>query len=270
MPATPHKRPVFKEDWRRVTERSLNEKDGIPAVVKRHPALENWSSLRRAPSGRAGDELRYALKIAISDYDHDLVGACLKRSSEIVTAGKEDRRWDTWWAPTRRVELGKLLLTGVIVRAWREDANLVESDLVNAGRQIAEGARERPVWTELAQSEFLEGIQALVIAGALETSRDLVHTAEPFKSTRSHYDWNCKLIELLLERPADSSIQEHVDPYFDSIRDPNAGTKSPAQVQDRLLGIPVLRLRLALIRWIYIERQPVAGNWRQIIQQIGY
>ena len=39
---------------------------------------------------------------------------------------------------------------------------------------------------------------------------------------------------------------------------------------ENLVGIGLARLRLALIRWIYIERKPIAGNWRHIIGQIGY
>src|SRR5690606_23585538 len=37
MNATRYVRPVFRETWARITEESLNERDGIPAVVKHHP-----------------------------------------------------------------------------------------------------------------------------------------------------------------------------------------------------------------------------------------
>ena len=270
MNATRYVRPVFREAWARITEESLNERDGIPAVVKHHPALENWSTLRGAPSGRASDELRYALKIAISAYDHQLVGVCLQRTLEIVSAGEQDPRWDTWWAASGKVERGKLLVTGELAHAWLNDADLNSDNLAYAGRDTSEGALQRPIWSELAQSEYLHGIQALVVSGALESANELLRGARKFTSVQSHYDWNSRLVGLLLEHSSESTLQDHFDPYFDQVRDPTISTQSAIHKQDRQLGIPLLRLRLALIRWIYIERQPVAGNWRHIIGQIGY
>jgi len=75
---------------------------------------------------------------------------------------------------------------------------------------------------------------------------------------------------LIYQHDHPDTVRPRFDAYFDKIRDPFFNPPRDNPRGENLPGLPLLRLRLALIRWIYIERQPVAGNWRNIIAQIGY
>jgi len=268
----PLSRKTLNGIWHKAAKSSLDDKDGITAVVRTTHPLDNWDSLRGAPSGRAEDELRCALQIAPAVYDHPLVSLCLKRSLDVVNAAERDQRWNTWWAPVRDVEHGRLLSIGLLARAWLYDTEIDATALVQAGIEILRGALgERPSWTELAQCEYLDGIQLLIIARRLNEAQGKLQMRRKFRRIETHYAWNADLIRLLLDDYKDGkSLKQHFDLYFDQIRNPSFEASQTNLHVGTIFGVPFLRLRLALIRWIYIERQPVAGNWRNIIAQIGY
>lgn len=88
---------------------------------------------------------------------------------------------------------------------------------------------------------------------------------------RRYHGWHEHLIHLLQGPSIDESdLRKHFDIYFDELRDPLSPPPANGSEGDNLPGITLICLRLALIRWIYIERKPIAGNWRHIIGQIGY
>lgn len=264
-----HERLILKPDWSRATQRSLDQKDGIPAAIRRMQALADWNTLRGAPSGRAEDELRHALQIAASEYDHPLVGACLSRALEIISAGEKDDRWSTWWSAARNVEHGRFVSVGELARAWTQDRELDGPLLSQANSEILKGAiEERPSWSELAQCEYVDAVQMLILSGDLEAARCRLKIGKRFTRVQRYYDWNLRLLDLL-PSATPTDVSAHLDPFFDEVRHPEFPPRERHE-GTIVFGVPFLRLRLALIRWIYIERQPVAGNWRHIIGQIGY
>jgi len=265
-------RAKVDRDWAKNLQRELDPSDGIPAVIKRRGALSCWEQLRSAPSGRAEDELSYALQIAPAEYEHPLVETCLKRSLQIIHAGAQDERWHTWWSVARDTDHGRFWSTGEFARAWLDDSDLNTTVLISASTEILRGAiEERPVWTELAQCEYIDGVQLLIIAGEPSEAAVKLKIRKRFNRVQRYYDWNVELLNLLNSNLDDrEQLSNHLDPYFDEIRNPAFHVRPTEKDGDIVFGIPLLRLRLALIRWIYIERQPVAGNWRHIIGQIGY
>src|SRR5690606_17551522 len=165
-------RVTLRTAWLENLSRELSQEEGIPAVIRRRGALSNWTKLRSAPSSRLETELGYALQIAIGDYDHPLVRACLNRALEVSVAGETDPRWNTWWAATRTVEHGRFLSASDLANAWAKDASINAGHLLRASEEIIRGAREdRPAWTEMAQSEHIHGIQLLLLAGRLEEAK---------------------------------------------------------------------------------------------------
>ncbi len=258
--------------WIESLQKQLDQNQGIPAVIKRRLALSDWEKLRSPPSGRAEDELSFALDIAPGKYDHPLVDTCLKRCLQVIDAGAGDERWSTWWSLVRAVEHGRFTSTGQFARAWTDDSDLDASLLASAAAEVLHGVlTDRPVWTELAQCEYVDGVQLLILAGELKRAAEKLQIRKKFNRVEHYHTWNVRLLELL-ERSAnnENALKDHFDPYFDKIRDPRFHVQSTEVDGNILFGIPLLRLRLALIRWIYIERKPIAGNWRHIIGQIGY
>lgn len=268
--AYPRRRLI--DSWREAAKNHLDTKEGIPAVLKHFPALQDWEKVRSLPSGRAEDQLRYGVLIATTNYDHELVPVCLGRAIEVADAGAQDSRWDTWWSETRHIERGKLSSVGVLAKAWLHDDEIDAHAVTSAAHEILKGSvEERPSWTEMAQAEYLYGVQLLLCGGQLEQAHRALSPPKDFARMYHYYGWLKRAIELLTEPSVrEAPLRKHYDSYYDHLRDPFFAAPANGSDQDNLPGLALIRLRLALIRWIYIERQPVAGNWRHIIGQIGY
>jgi hypothetical protein len=266
------RRRSLAQEWKKLLVRSLDSKTGIAAVVRSNPALGDWSLLRSAPSGRAEDELRFAVQIAAADYDHALVNFCLRRCLEVVEAAKKDQRWETWWSSSRNVEYGRLLTAGEFARSWLADADLDSGNLMSVAELLRAGSiDDRPVWSEMAQSEYLHAVQVVILAGQPTQAAKMLGVRKSFRAVQRYFDWHVTLLHLLTAGSIDTSkLLAHFDPYFDELRDPFFESPINDPTGNNVVGVAHVRLRLALIRWIYIERQPVAGNWRHIIGQIGY
>jgi len=270
MNASSYQQSILRPRWVEATKRSLDERNGIPAVLRQMQPLSDWEMLRGAPSGRVEDELRNALQIAASEYDNPLVRTCLLRALEVVSAGAEDYRWNSWWSVSRNVDHGRFISTGEFARAWLEDRKLNNSLLVEASGEILKGAlEERPTWSELAQCEYVDGVQLLILSGDLAAASQHLSIKKTFNRVQRYFDWNVRFLEMLPSASRESLLA-HLDAFFDEVRDPAFPPPRELRGANIVFGVPLLRLRLALIRWIYIEQQSVAGNWRHIIGQIGY
>jgi hypothetical protein len=272
MIRTTQGRSTLRGKWLEALKAELDPKQGIPAIIKKRDALSSWSELRSAPSGRTETELTYALQIAIGDYEHPLVQKCLRRALEVTSAGENDERWYTWWAASRQVEHGRFLSAGQLANAWLLNDEVDRARFMNASEELLRGAREdRPVWTEMAQSEYVHGIQLLLIAGEVSEAVGRLTIDAKFNRVQRLYNWHVRLLELLGNHTCNqTALEAHFDPYFNELRDPFFRAPANDLNGNNLPGLALLRLRLALIRWLYIERQPIAGNWRHIIGQIGY
>jgi hypothetical protein len=269
---TAYQRQVLRPLWLDTLDRNLDPTNGIPAVIRNHPALSKWEQIRSVPSGRAEDQLTYAITIAAVRYDdHPFVAICLARAAEIHAAGRHDQPWGTWWSTARSVEHGKFVSAGCLAAAWSKDSEPERDELLAAAAEILIGAtRERPVWSEAAQGEYIQGIQELIIVGELQLAAEKLRMPKGFDEIPRHYAWHTALLDLLLAPSSRSEeLTNHFDGYFDLVRSPRFASGS-FRATDTLFSLDLIRLRLALIRWIYIERKPIAGNWRHIIGQIGY
>ena len=220
MNARGYERSILQPHWAKATRRSLNDKDGIPAAIRQMHPLSDWGLLRGAPSGRAEDELRHALQIAASEYDHPLVRTCLSRALEVITAGAKDDRWNTWWSVSRNVEHGRFVSVGEFARAWAEDRELDAALLAEASAQILKGAlEERPSWSELAQCEYMDGVQMLILSGDLETARRRLRIGKRFNRVQRYFEWSVRLLDMLPSAASDD-MSAHLDPFFDEVRNP--------------------------------------------------
>jgi hypothetical protein len=266
-----YERLRHRPQWLTLHKRNLDPREGIPAAVKNHAPLEDWDKLRSPPTARLEDELRLASTIAAAEYDHALVATCLQRAFAIAVAGAEDDRWGSLWKSTQRINHAKFLSAATLVKAWLTDNELDQASLVSAAREIHTGAlTDRPTWSELAQSEHIHGTQLLLMARDIEAACAKVVAPKSFDRVQRYFSWFSKFLNLVEADSDPHLIRTHFDSFFDVVRDPFIEVPTNDVHGNNLPGLALIRLRLALIRWIYIERQPVAGNWRHIIGQIGY
>ncbi len=264
-----NQRKSIRSEWNEAFARELDPEEGIPAAISRRDALSNWEKIRSVPASLIEAELQYALYAATADYDDPLTVRYLERAVSVYRAGEGDPRWGTLWAATYNVEHGRFTSCGELAAAWLEDRTPNISRLRTAAVNLLAGSRaERPVWSEMAQSEYLHGIELLLIIGDIATAIDKLKVRVRFASTSRYH--SCLLhISQLLADSDHTRVEAIFDPYFDRIRSPFFYQRADRR-DENIADVEQLRLRLALLRWIYIERQPIAGNWRRIIEQIGY
>gem|GEM_PF-1071555 len=275
MDLEPHQqqsRKTLRDKWLQFHVENVASGRGLQRALDRHGPLDNWASLKSAPTARLEDELRLALQIAAADYDNSLVHRCIQRAITISEAGLKDERWSSQWRSTINIDYGRFLSAAIFVKAWACDAELDQSQLYSSGLQVCRGAvSDRPVWTELAQSEYISGTQLVLLAGSPTKAFELLQAPRTFCRVHDYYSWFTQFLKTLIyQHDHPDTVRPRFDAYFDKIRDPFFNPPRDNPRGENLPGLPLLRLRLALIRWIYIERQPVAGNWRNIIAQIGY
>jgi hypothetical protein len=262
-------RTSLRREWQQVLARELDPDHGIPAVINKQKPLDGWDKVRSIPSSVVEVELECALQIAAADYDNPLTSVCTHRAAEVFRAGEEDPRWNTWWARVRHVERGRFISSGELAAAWVEDREPDFSKLRQAAADLILGSRsERPTWADLEQSEYLHGVELMLITGDFDNAQEHLDVRYSFKYVVRHHAWLSRIAQAL-SRSDYADIQDNFDPYFDRIRSPFFYDRADKQ-EESLYAVPALRLRLALLRWLYIERQPIAGNWRYIIEQIGY
>lgn len=266
-------REQLRAEWLDALKRHLDLREGVPAIVRSRAPLADWEKLRSSPRTRMETELLNGLQVAIADYDHPLVRHCLARAIEVAEAGEQDSRWTTVWSATRTINHGAFTSAAALARAWAANAQPDPEQLIIASNEILVGAQQdRPTWTELAQSEYLHGIQLLLINQDVRDAADSLATGKDFSRVARYWEWQSRFVTQVLSSNVDdaATTRSHFDRYFDRIRTPQFQPPPNDPYGKNILDIGLMRLRLALLRWIYIERKPVAGNWRHIIGQIGY
>ena len=213
----------------------------------------------------------FALALAPSDFGHPVVRSFLDRCLAVVSAAEVDERWNSTWKAWKKGSLAALVATKVIANAWAHDSDMDMATVSRAGCELAEAACERRLgWSELAQSTYIRAVQLTMIVNPL-AAQTMLGLERDFDRVRTYWLWHVELERLLLADATSPSLLNHFDPYFDHLRDPLfQSPRNDSRGNNIMDNIALVRLRLALIRWIYIERQPIAGNWRNIIAQIGY
>ena len=264
-------RTSLSERWRVSATRDLDPREGLPAVL-RMDVLDGWNDLKQPPDGRVQDQLMFALAIAPFRFDHPHVTECLQRCLRTADAAAHDGRWSTMWSTSRSLAEGVVLASRAIAAAWLQGGTIDLAALSRAGQSIVHGASaELPVWSELAQSQHLHAVQLALIASDVSSAGILLRSSKSFTRVQSYFQWHVELLHRIELARDPTGLRAHMDEYFDRLRDPGfRARRNDASGNNLLDNIALVRLRLALIRWIYIERQPIAGNWRNIIAQIGY
>ena len=95
-----------------------------------------------------------------------------------------------------------------------------------------------------------------------------------FKHTYVHQQWLKALCNAMdtagKSHMADVAVKQF-QTFFDEVRNPELrGMPGGSKDGTNLFGnINLLRLELAALKQLYILRQPLAGNWRQVLASIS-
>ncbi len=270
----------FEQAWRATRSAIDDPLRGLPPVVLREISeggptdARNWDPLVDLP-GPTDTLVHDLARVACADYDHEYRKLFLRWAVETADKALADHRWNRPRYPRNpSAAHGRLLCHAALVRAWAVDADVDASLLTQGADEIADelGAMRRWIG-EADESDWLLAAQFKLIAGDIEGAHALIHVRRrSFSRTRMYFDWTKAVIDLL-HKPSPDGRQRlfHTfDGLFDVVRDPAWRIAvRPEPPGEALIDTAAkLRLRMALIRWRYVERQPLAGHWRKVIAQI--
>ncbi|MBF7683665.1 hypothetical protein I2F27_10075 [Acinetobacter sp. B5B] len=134
-------------------------------------------------------------------------------------------------------------------------------------------------WDEYTQSWYLIAVWDLLIAGDLDAAAQAIAVKKRFKWVKRFYDWTKALIQHLQQQDlSQDELKAFFDEPFNVIKgyrwrlDDKYDYKKGYDRADLWFvstNKALIRLRLSVLRWKYIEQQPIEGNWTQVLQQIG-
>jgi hypothetical protein len=271
--------PNFRAAWEDRTARLLDPNDGLPVVVHRldNGGLEADWERTFSPASAIEDLLNDATEVAIGNFEHAYVRQLLAWCVHLGRKADHDPRWQTTWS-RGLVELqrGRAFSDAALAEAWLSNAAPDRNRLGRAGAEIARGAMaHKGYWAEPEQSDYLQGVQCVLIAGDIAAARSLLRVRRSFTRVQAYFDWFSTFVDRIPEAQADASpsveSQQQFDAFFDVARDPLwapplHGNNAGLNVGGNRIH---LRLRLALLRWRYIECRDITGYWPEIIAQIG-
>ncbi|MFE1573090.1 hypothetical protein ACFIQG_14880 [Comamonas odontotermitis] len=114
-----------------------------------------------------------------------------------------------------------------------------------------------------------------LLAGRVDKAQFLLkNIRRKFKHTYVHQQWLQALynaIDAADEGSLSDEAIEEFQTFFDNVRNPELRGMPGDNIDGTNLfgNINVLRLELAALRQHYILRQPLAGNWRQVLASIS-
>ncbi len=128
-------------------------------------------------------------------------------------------------------------------------------------------------WDEMAKDKYLVCLIDLWIAGKFEAASQRLKIERSFKNVERFYDWSKKINELLISQQSGEGVTgelaETIDIYFNEMRYPQwMKEKKDSDPYSVYYSSDKLAFKLAILRWLYVEKQPLAGNWQQVLAQV--
>lgn len=272
---------------------------GYPGVMKsvaeKGGRFSDWHMLAM-PGNAVEDNLIDFIFIAVVYPDHEYCKIFLNWANEAADRALADERFQidpevdrsTKYVPGSgcrgwKVEgvypgnHGETLAAACLSRALRDNSELKAADLLQAADEIVETALYggSANWIYIPQSWYLRCVRLCLLAGRIDKAQFLLkNIRRKFKHTYVHQQWLqvlCNAIEAAGEGPLASEAVDQFQEFFDEIRNPEIrGMPSDKKDGTNLFGsINLLRLELAALKQQYILRQPLAGNWRKVLESIS-
>ncbi|WP_201509640.1 hypothetical protein [Psychrobacter alimentarius] len=233
------------------------------------------------PSFSVRRYLEEAIYLIFTKFDEQVSTAYLQVSLDIANAilalpQSETERWN-----------GEDLYTELYHSSISIDKLLLESLLDNEGIDMDELAcfskallnylktYKGRLWDGVNESQYLSSVWHLMIAGQLQEAKAHLSVRKSFRYTENLYNWTKQLNKLLIEQQSgvevDTELNTMFDEVFDVIRSPY--WKTDRQKEDNRFSITMnpnyVRLQLAIIRWLYVEKQPLKGHWNEVLAQVS-
>lgn len=234
-----------------------------------------------SPHMSVDNKLHEGLYLSYAEFDEQVSTAYLQVSLDIANAilalpQSETERWN-----------GEDLYTELYHSSISIDKLLLESLLDNEGIDMDELAcfskallnylktYKGRLWEGVNESKYLSSVWHLMIAGQLKDAKAHLSVRKSFRYTENLYNWTKQLNKLLIEQQSGAEVGAEIntmfDEVFDVIRSPY--WKTDRQKEENRFSITMnpnyVRLQLAIIRWLYVEKQPLKGHWNEVLTQVS-
>jgi hypothetical protein len=270
--------------WALFGEHMLNEQHGLPVSAERLDSVQAEAAATYSPDGTVTHALQTALQVACVDYRHPCVALFRERSAALVhELDRHPEHWGQRWRGGSG-QHGHYLEAKALVQAWHGDDEC-DRDLL---RQAADDmfrvtASQWHGHEQMQQSLYVEGVQCLLLAGAADEVSARLKTRRRFGRTQRYFEW----MRDAVAAPADERLRRF-DALFDLARHPRFSPlegASAQRIEELSQGVPAeftesrkqwsyfedpcMDLRLALLRWCWVQRRSLRGCWQQAIEQIS-
>jgi hypothetical protein len=289
---------TFRAQWVDHVKERLEAKDGFPGIVKMHAdrggRFSTWHLLA-SPESSSDMELDKVIHIGCVFPTDKHYLTFLSWANESADRALADERFTVDPEEERlkghprgrafrgwRIEgvypgnHGMTLVNACFAHALRDDSELDQATLLLATQEITQtclhgGAR---TWDYIAQSDYLRCVRLALVAGRVDQALLILkNNRRKFKHTFLHQEWLrtlCNAIDAAHDDALAPEAVAHFQAFFDVVRDPQA--KLPRdQTDGSSMGgnLSNLRLELAVIKQRYILKQPLAGQWPNILALIS-
>lgn len=131
------------------------------------------------------------------------------------------------------------------------------------------------LWEDVTQSRYLSSIWNLIIAGEFQEAKARLSVRKSFRYVENLHQWTKQINNLLIaeqsEKEVEAELKQVFDEIFHIIRSPY--WKTNEQKEENVFTITMdpdyVRFQLAIIRWLYIEKQPLKGHWNEVLAQVS-
>lgn len=131
------------------------------------------------------------------------------------------------------------------------------------------------LWEDVTQSRYLSSVWNLMIAGRFEQAKNYLNVKKKFPYVQNLYEWTREINNLLIAKHIGEEnthqLNKEFDTVFNIIR--QAYWKTNKQKEENkypmTLNSDYIRFQLAILRWLYVELQPLEDNWNQALRQVS-
>ena len=292
--------------WKQKVDKSLScelnqwgRMSGYPEVMKaiaeKGGRFSGWHLLAM-PNSAVEDDLDNYIFIAVVYPDHEYCKIFLNWANEAADWALADERFNIDPETDRSEKYisgsgcrgwkvegvypgnhGETLAAACLSHALRDNSQLNSSGLLQASDEIVETALfgGSASWIYMPQSWYLRCVRFCLLAGRVDKAQFLLkNIRRKFKHTYVHQQWLqalCNAIDTAGNGPMAHEAVKQFKTFFDEVRNPELrGMPGDNKDGTNLFGrINLLRLELAALKQLYILRQPLAGNWRQVLASIS-
>lgn len=234
-----------------------------------------------SPHFSVNDYLNTALYLTYANFDKQVAIAYFKVALKIANkilelSQNETKRWNDedlftdLFKPI--ISIDKIFLDAVLTDETIDNARLFQFsvDLLENFKTY-----KGTLWEDVTQSRYILNVWNLIIAGQFQDAKMHLNIKKKFSYVEDLFNWTVQINTLLIAQQSgdkvDAELKQIFDDVFNTIRSPY--WKTNEQKEENKFPITMnadyVRFQLAIIRWLYIEKQSLTDHWSEVLAQVS-